>query len=91
MSAFGKVIAIFFIFLLCIVAVVAIMAIAGKTVSTPFVDSYNGTTTNISNATQDLVNANVQTGSKIGTAAIYIVGFLMVIVVISGAVIYITR
>lgn len=91
MSAFGKVIGIFFIFLLVIVAVVAVMAIAGKTVSTPFVDSYNGTTTNISNSTQDLVNQNVQTGSQIGVAAVYIIGALLFIVVIVLAAAFILK
>lgn len=91
MSVFGKVVAMSFILLLAIVAVVGLMAVFGKTATTPFVDSYNNTATNISNSTQDEVIKQVNTGSQIGVAAIYIIGGLLLIVVIMLAVVFVLR
>lgn len=91
MSAFGKIVGVFFIFLIAIVAVVGIMALFGKTSTTPFVDSYNGTTTNVSNSTQDLTAKTVSTGSQVGVGIIFIIGALLVIAVIMGGIYIIFR
>ena len=91
MSFAGKVIGIFFILLFAIGAVVGLMAVYGKTTITPFVDTYNSTTTNISNSTQNEVVKQVQTGSQVGVAAVYIIGGLLIMVVIIGGVYLIFR
>ena len=91
MSFAGKVIGIFFILLFAVGAVVGLMAIYGKTPTTPFVDTYNSTTTNISNSTQEEVVRHVNTGSQVGVAAVYIIGGLLIIVVIIGGVYLIFR
>ena len=82
----GKFVTISFIGLLVIGAVVGIVAVFGKTPTDPFVDSYNNTATNISNSTQNEVIKQVDTGSRLGVAAVFVLGGLGMIVVIGAVV-----
>lgn len=66
------IIAIFFLALLAIGAAVGLMAIMGKSSTTPFVDSYNGTTSNSTNSTQDVVISHGTTGTQLAVVAIFV-------------------
>ena len=68
-----------FLFLLVIAAVVGIIAIGAKSNTTPFVDSYNHTTDNQTNTTQDVVVKTATTGTQVGAAAVFLIGGMLVV------------